>query len=104
MENKLRTFLFICLLTGYTSFTSAQNKEIIGTWRPFAIDNGEFYMNIETDSISLIDELKSVYNDSLKVRRLKDNANKLYFQQTHKFSEKRNICSKFSCYESYDAI
>ncbi len=65
----------------------SQDDQIHGKWKPFAIDNGDFYMNVETDSISLYKKLKYIENDSLKINQLKKIANQVYFNQTHTFSE-----------------
>jgi hypothetical protein len=83
----LKNTLFLFLTIFISSNTFSQNDEISGKWKPFAIDNGEFYMNTETDSISLYQELTYINNDSLKINQLREIANHIYFNQTHTFTE-----------------
>jgi|GEM_PF-815474 len=87
MKLKLKYNLFFTLILFVTSNIFSQDTRIHGHWKPFAIDNGEFYMNVETDSISLYDEFEYIANDSLKIIQLKKTANQIYFKQTHTFSE-----------------
>lgn len=71
MKLKLKYNLFFTLILFITSNIFSQDTRIHGHWKPFAIDNGEFYMNVETDSISLYDEFEYIANDSLKIIQLK---------------------------------
>ncbi|MGO4913816.1 hypothetical protein [Leeuwenhoekiella sp. W20_SRS_FM14] len=83
LKYNISFFLIIFISTNIFS----QDNRIYGNWKPFAIDNGEFYMNIETDSIDLHEELIYIENDSLKINQLKKTANQIYFKQTHTFTE-----------------
>jgi hypothetical protein len=81
MKLKLIIIFSICI----TNYLFAQNQNIIGEWKVFSVDNGEFYWNIETDSISMNEDLKLIYNDSLKMIKFREVTKKLYFDMTLNF-------------------
>ncbi|MBL4745875.1 MAG: hypothetical protein JKY08_05865 [Flavobacteriaceae bacterium] len=78
-------YLIITFLLSSNAF--GQSEKILGSWKPFAVDNGEFYMNIKNDSISLYKEFDYVRNDSLKIKQMKDVVSQIYFSQKHIFKE-----------------
>lgn len=85
MRIKTICCLFITFLVSFNTFS--QNDQLLGSWQPYAIDNGEFYLNIKTDSIALYEELSYIENDSLKISQLKEIASQIYFNQKHIFKE-----------------
>ncbi|MBL7472098.1 hypothetical protein [Robertkochia sediminum] len=84
---KIKTILCLFITFLVSSNTFGQIDKLLGSWQPYAIDNGEFYLNIKTDSIALYEELSYIENDSLKISQLKEIASQLYFNQKHTFKE-----------------
>ena len=65
----MKHITFLLFFISINSFS--QNNEILGTWKPFAMNDGTLYMNVETDSFSLYKEL--IYTnqtDSIKLDQL----------------------------------
>ena len=81
MKLKLIIIFSIC----FTNYLFAQDQKIIGEWKVISVDNGEFYRNIETDSISMNEDLKLIYNDSLKMVTFREMTKGLYFDMTLSF-------------------
>ena len=70
----------------------SQSTKIDGKWEVKAIDNGEFFMDIKTDSLMLYDAFDYVRGDSFKIKKIKEMARLVYFDQHfifdhHKFSQ-----------------
>ena len=80
-------FTILLIVFGFITDSYSQNENIIGKWKVKSVDNGEFYMNIENDSIALTDIIKETYNDSIKLSKFRDIAYQIYFKQTFSFLE-----------------
>lgn len=78
--------LFSILIVLISRHTLGQENPLLGDWKVVAVDNGEFYWNIELDSLSLTDGLKLRYSEPLKVENLKKMANMIYIEQTFTFT------------------
>lgn len=78
--------IFSLLIALLSRHTLAQENPLLGDWKVVAVDNGEFYWNIELDSLSLTDGLKLRYSEPLKVENLKKMANMIYIEQTFTFT------------------
>ncbi len=82
---KLKSFIIFSLCISNFLFT--QNENLLGEWKIISVDNGEFFRNIETDSISMNSDLKLIYNDSLKLIKFKEMTKELYFELTLNFQD-----------------
>lgn len=83
MKLKLIITFYFC----FSYFLFAQNKSLVGDWKVFSVDNGEFYWNIETDSISMNNDLKLIYGDSIKMVKFKEITKGLYFDMSLIFND-----------------
>jgi len=82
---KKALILFVFL---YTCFGFAQTNSVIGKCKIVAIDNGEVYYNVKTDSISIISEdLKEMYTDESQMQMLKELMKKVYTNNPIEFDE-----------------
>lgn len=80
--NFLILIFFVCL-SGFS-----QTNSLVGKWKAVAINNGEVYYNVATDSISIMSEnIKETYNDESKIKFLVDLIKKMYANNRFEFTD-----------------
>ena len=84
----MKRFLTLLILINLT-LSCAQNEreKVFGEWKIISVNNGYFYLNTQTDSISISKHFKEVFTDSLELDNVIKVAKITYRNNVMEFNE-----------------
>lgn len=102
----LKRILTLLLLINLTvSCVQNEQAKVIGEWKIISVNSGDFYLNTQTDSVSISKNFKEVFTDSLELNNVIKVAKMTYENNVMEFNESgiytQKIDSKLSMNGTY---
>jgi hypothetical protein len=84
----MKRILTLLLLINLT-ISCAQNEQakVIGEWKIISVNSGDFYLNTQTDSVSISKHFKEIFTDSLELDNVIKVAKMTYGNNVMEFNE-----------------
>ena len=83
--NRILTLLFLINLT--VSCAQNERTNVVGEWKIISVDSRDFYLNTQTDSVSISNHFKEIFTDSLELENFIKDAKKTYDNNVMEFNE-----------------
>ena len=83
--NRILTLLFLINLT--VSCAQNERTNVVGEWKIISVDSRDFYLNTQTDSVSISKHFKEIFTDSLELENFIKDAKKTYDNNVMEFNE-----------------
>lgn len=68
-------------------FAQNEDSNLKGDWKIISVDNGDFYLNTKIDSVSISNQFKEIFSDSLELNNVINVAKLTYINNITTFGE-----------------